>query len=95
MPAAARLTDSHSCPLTMPTPHVGGVIVGRGVHTVRIGYRNAVTKGSSCACGLGPSNRIAEGSATVFIHRRPAARMLDPTTHGGLITSGGPTVSIG
>ena len=86
----------------MPTPqrhghsrHVGGVIVGPGVASVHIGYRPAVTQGSNCACGLGPPNRIAMGSGTVSIDRKPAARMGDPTTHGGVITSGCAKVLIG
>ena len=95
MPAAARLADSHSCPLTVPATHVGGVIMGPGIASVKIGNRSAVAERSLCACGLGPPNRIAKGSTSVFIHRRPAARMGDPTTHGGFITSGCPTVRIG
>jgi uncharacterized Zn-binding protein involved in type VI secretion len=62
---------------------------------VLIGNRHAVTEGSTCACGLGPPNRIAKGSGSVFIHRRPAARMGDPTTHGGVVTSGCASVRIG
>lgn len=95
MPAAARLADAHSCPLTVPTTHVGGVIVGPAVSSVVIGYASAVTERSLCTCGLGPLNRIAKGSRTVSLDRRPAARMGDPTTHGGVVTSGCPTVSIG
>ena len=95
MPAAARLFDAHICPLTVPTTHVGGVIVGPGASTIMIGYRNAATAGSTCACGLGSPNRIAKGSNSVFLHRQPAARMGDPTTHGGAVISGCPTVSIG
>jgi uncharacterized Zn-binding protein involved in type VI secretion len=95
MPAAARLADAHSCPLTIPAAHVGGVIVGPGVSTVSIGYRSAVTEGSTCACGIDPSNRITKGSSSVVIARRPAARMGDPTSHGGVVTSGCVNVSIG
>lgn len=95
MPAAARLADAHSCPLTIPAAHVGGVLVGPGVASVVIGYRSAVTVGSRCACGLDPSNRIAKGSSSVVIARRPAARMGDPTTHGGVLTSGCANVLIG
>jgi uncharacterized Zn-binding protein involved in type VI secretion len=95
MPAAARLTDAHSCPLTVPATHVGGVIVGPCVASVVIEYRDAATERSTCACGLGPPNRIAKGSASVFINRKGAARMGDPTTHGGVVTSGCPNVSFG
>lgn len=95
MPFAARMFDTHSCPLTAPTAHVGGTIIGPGVSAVQIGYRNAVTVGSDCACGPGLPNRIVKGSATVMIDRKPAARMGDSTTHGGMVTSGCETVLIG
>lgn len=95
MPHAARMHDTHSCPLTVPTAHVGGTIIGPGVASVQIGHHNAVTVGSKCACGLGPPNMIAKGSATVVIDRKPAARMGDATTHGGMVTSGCMTVLIG
>jgi uncharacterized Zn-binding protein involved in type VI secretion len=35
------------------------------------------------------------GSPTVLIGNQPAARMLDPTAHGGVIVLGLPTVLIG
>jgi uncharacterized Zn-binding protein involved in type VI secretion len=38
---------------------------------------------------------IAMGSMTVLIGGLPAARMLDPTVHGGVIVMGLPTVLIG
>lgn len=97
MPAAARFADAHVCPMTTPKPHVGGLIEGRVASSVKIGHRNAATQGSTCACshGLLSRNTIAEGSTTVFIHRRPAARMGDRTTHGGMIISGYPKVLIG
>ena len=41
MPAAARITDMHTCPMvtpgTHPIPHVGGPIIGPGAPTVLIG----------------------------------------------------------
>ena len=40
MPAAARLTDLHTCPMQTPglppIPHVGGPVIGPGVPTVLI-----------------------------------------------------------
>ena len=41
MPAAARISDFHQCPMqtpgTPPIPHVGGPIIGPGAPTVLIG----------------------------------------------------------
>ena len=44
---------------------------------------------------VGPPDAIAKGSSTVMICFQPAARVGDPTLHGGTITLGLPTVSIG
>jgi len=41
------------------------------------------------------ANEIARGSATVLINDRPAARVSDPTTHGGQLLAGSPNVLIG
>jgi len=43
----------------------------------------------------GPPDVIVQGSATVFIGGRPAARVGDATAHGGSIVMGLPTVMIG
>jgi uncharacterized Zn-binding protein involved in type VI secretion len=50
--------------------------------------------GDSCVC-IGPPDTIVKGSATVMIGGKPAARMGDPTAHGGSIVLGLPTVMIG
>ncbi len=98
MPAAARLTDMHACPMQTPAvtpiPHVGGPIVGPGVPTVLIGGLPAAVMGDSCVC-VGPPDTIVMGSTTVFIGGKPAARMGDTTAHGGSIVLGCPTVQIG
>jgi uncharacterized Zn-binding protein involved in type VI secretion len=44
---------------------------------------------------VGPPDMIAMGSPTVLIGGLMAARMLDPTIHGGMIVIGWPTVLIG
>ena len=44
---------------------------------------------------VGPPDMIAMGSPTVLIGGLMAARMLDPTVHGGVIIFGWPTVLIG
>lgn len=98
MPPAARLTDMHTCPMQTPglppIPHVGGPVVGPGVATVLIGGLPAAVLGDSCVC-VGPPDSIVMGSTTVLINNRPAARLGDPTAHGGVIVFGWPTVMIG
>ena len=98
MPPAARLTDLHVCPMVTPglppIPHVGGPIVGPGVPTVLIGKMPAAVLGDSAVC-VGPPDTIIQGSTTVMIANKPAARIGDPTAHGGSIAIGWPTVLIG
>lgn len=98
MPAAARLTDMHICPMVTPgsppIPHVGGPVTGPGVPNVLIGGMPAAVMGDMCVC-IGPPDTIVKGSATVMISGRPAARMGDTTAHGGSIVLGVPTVMIG
>jgi hypothetical protein len=54
---------------------------------------------SRCLCKLNhysrPPDLIVTGSSTVFIGKKPAARMGDTCAHGGSIVSGCPTVLIG
>ena len=95
MPAAARVSDLHTCPMvTGVVPHVGGAILPAGVATVLIGNMPAATVGDKCTC-VGPPDPIAKGSATVLIGGKPAARIGDSTGHGGSIAAGCPTVLIG
>jgi len=96
MPAAARITDLHTCPMVNPggVPHVGGPVVGPGVASVIIGGMPAAVAGDIAVC-TGPPDSIAKGSATVMIGGRPAARQGDLTAHGGVIVAGNPTVQIG
>lgn len=98
MPAAARVTDMHQCPMQTPgvppIPHVGGPILPSGPPTVLIGDLPAATVGCSCLC-VGPPDSIVKGSSTVMIEGKPAARMGDSTAHGGSIVAGCPTVEIG
>ncbi|WP_010521965.1 PAAR domain-containing protein [Aquimarina agarivorans] len=95
MPAAARISDMHTCPMVTGTvPHVGGPIVGPSVPTVLIGGQPAAVVGDMCVCS-GPPDTIVKGSSTVFIGGKPAARMGDTTAHSGVIVQGLPTVNIG
>jgi len=98
MPAAARLTDLHTCPMQTPglppIPHVGGPVIGPGVPTVLIGKLPAAVVGDNAVC-VGPPDVVVQGSTTVMIGSRPAARMGDATAHGGSVVIGLPTVMIG
>jgi uncharacterized Zn-binding protein involved in type VI secretion len=96
MPFAARISDQHLCPLLNPngSPHTGGPIQPPGVVTVKIGGLAAATVGNVCLCA-GPPDSIQQGSMTVKIAGQPAARMGDPTVHGGSVASGCTTVNIG
>jgi uncharacterized Zn-binding protein involved in type VI secretion len=95
---AARLGDMHTCPMVTPglppVPHVGGPVTGPGIPTVLIGGTPAAVMGDMCVC-VGPPDTIIMGSTGVFIGGKPAARLGDPTVHGGVITLGCPTVLIG
>jgi len=98
MPAAARLTDFHQCPMQTqtypaPTPHVGGPINGPCQPTVLIGGLPAAVLGDMAVC-VGPPDTIVQGSSTVMIGGRPAARVGDATAHGGTIVLGCATVLI-
>ena len=77
-----------------PVPHVGGPIVGPGEATVLINNFPAAVVGDMCTC-TGPPDSIVMGSTTVLIGGKPAARMGDPTAHGGSVIIGSPNVLIG
>ena len=95
MPCAARLQDFHACPMVTGTvPHVGGPVAGPGIPTVMIAGMAAAVVGDMAACA-GPPDTIAAGSTTVKIGGKPAARLGDQTSHGGVIAVGAPTVMIG
>lgn len=95
MPAAARISDHHSCPAVNPgpVPHVGGPVAS-GDPTVLIGFQPAARKGDSASC-VPSTDTITDGDASVLIGDQPAARLGDPTAHGGRIQVGCPTVIIG
>ncbi len=95
MPAAARITDQHTCPMANPngSPHTGGPILPPGAGTVLIDGQPAACVGDMCACA-GPPDTITAGSGTVTIAGRAAARVGDSTAHGGSISAGSGTVVI-
>lgn len=98
MPAVARLTDFHECPMVTPSippiPHVGGPVIGPGEPTVLIGKLPAARVGDMLVC-VGPPDAIIKGSTNVMIGGVPAARMGDQTAHGGTIMLGALNVMIG
>lgn len=95
MSGAARVGDKTVCPLfDGPKPHVGGTIKN-GVQTVLIDGLAAANVGGTCECKSPAPNMIALGAMTVLIGNRPAARMGDPTAHGGQIVGGSSSVDIG
>lgn len=95
MPPAARLSDMHVCPMvTGVVPHVGGPILPPCAPTVLIGFLPAAGTGDMALC-TGPPDTIAIGSPTVLIEHKFAARLGDPTVHGGVIVMGCPSVFIG
>jgi uncharacterized Zn-binding protein involved in type VI secretion len=94
MPPAARITDMHVCPASSPNPHVGGPILPPGEVTVLIEGLPAATLGAMAVC-TGPTSTVILGSSTVLISGKPAARVGDPTAHGGTIVLGSATVLIG
>jgi uncharacterized Zn-binding protein involved in type VI secretion len=80
--------------VTVLVPHVGGPILPPGAPTVLIDFLPAATVTSMATC-VGPPDVIIMGSLGVMINFLPAARMLDPTAHGGVIMLGSPTCIIG
>lgn len=95
MPPAARVTDMHVCPMvTGIVPHVGGPILPPCEPTVLIEFLPAARITDLATC-VGPPDSILMGSPTVLIGGLMAARMGDPTVHGGVIVTGAPTVQIG
>ena len=89
MPPATRMTDVHAC-LLMPA----GPVTGPCVPTVLTGRMPQAVVGDLCAC-IGPPDAIVRGSASVFVGKRPSARIGDATAKGGATILGWPTVIIG
>lgn len=75
-------------------PHVGGPIVGPCSPNVLIGGLPAARITDKAQC-VGPPDMIVAGSACVLIDGLSAARIGDPTVHGGAIVTGLPSVLIG
>jgi uncharacterized Zn-binding protein involved in type VI secretion/pimeloyl-ACP methyl ester carboxylesterase len=89
-PQAARLGDNHLCP-----QHLGKIVATNTAPTILIEGRPAARVTSQLVCIGGPLDTVAMGEPTVLMMGLDAARMLDGTLHGGLISEGAPTVLIG
>jgi uncharacterized Zn-binding protein involved in type VI secretion len=101
MPLAARVGDTHSCPMPGPPPsglppHAIGMIQPPGAPTVTIGGPFAALFGDMIMCTPpNPPATIIQGSISVKIGGKMAARQTDKSSHGGSILAGCPTVTIG
>lgn len=91
---AARFSDMHVCPLTTPTPHVGGPITTPCAPTVQINARLGARALDLATC-TGPADIVTQGAATVLVGGMPAAFLTDLTLHGGSIVSGSFNVFVG
>jgi uncharacterized Zn-binding protein involved in type VI secretion len=92
---AARVGDFHVCPMvTGVVPHVGGPIMPPCAPTVITGKMPQARVMDMLTC-VGPLDAIQMGASTVIVVGMPAARMFDPTLHGGVIMLGEITVLIG
>jgi len=95
MSFAARISDFHTCTMVTGTiPHVGGPIIGPGALSVLIGGFPAALVGDLCTC-VGPPDSLLAGSSSVLIEGKPAVRMGDSSAHGGVVSLGCFTVTIG
>jgi len=92
---AARVTDPHVCPMSTGfVAHGGGPIMPPCEPTVETGNLKQARISDMATC-VGPPDVIAQGSSTVTVRGLFAARMIDPTVHGGTILMGLFTVIIG
>ena len=85
MPAAARVTDNHICPLIHPPPHVGGPILAPGALTVQINGFAAARVGDKAFCVGVPPDTLRGGSLSVLIENAPATRLGDSTDVGKVV----------
>lgn len=91
----ARIGDMHKCPQGVgPTAHEGGPLAGPGVPSVMVGGQPVAVVTDQATCS-GATDTVVKGADAVLIGGRPVARMGDPTSHGGVIVMGLPTVIVG
>ncbi len=94
MPAAARATDMHACPVVAgAVAHVGGPLMA-ACTSVLIDNLPAAVVGDKATCAVGVAN-VVIGEATVLVEHKPAAHLGSTTSHGGVVVMGSPTVLVG
>lgn len=92
----AVVDNYHTCPLVDPgpKPHVGGPIITGQSH-VRVNGTPIAVAGDRCLCiGAGSHDPISSGSKIARVNGKAIARLGDPTSHGGRIVQGVPTVRV-
>lgn len=95
MPLAARVTDFHSCPASNgPVPHIGGPIIPPASLNVQTNSLPQARCTDEATC-VGPPDFIVVGSGSVMVNNKMAARLTDPTMHGGVIALSSMNVEIG
>lgn len=86
---AARQTDPHGCPnhgvSPIDSPCEAGVLIEN---------KPAARQGDAATCPTGP-DAILDGSPTVLIGNKPAARVTEKCAHGGAVLFGANSVFIG
>lgn len=85
---AARIGDPHACPA-----HGDGRLA-EGARSVIIDGKPAVREGDLVACPLSQTT-VLRGEPSVLFNGKPAARVLDKSGHGGLISQGSSSVTVG
>lgn len=95
MPAATRLGDNNTghdaCPPVALASASGDVFINeRGA-----GRLNDTYASHSCKIHSPHVGHVSNGSTTVFINGRPAARIGDSISCGGSVAEGSPDVFIG
>lgn len=95
MPLAARVTDFHSCPAASgPIPHLGGPVLPPCSVNVQTNLLPQARATDRAQC-VGPPDFIVVGSSSVMVNDMMAARLTDPTMHGGVIAMSSMNVEIG
>jgi uncharacterized Zn-binding protein involved in type VI secretion len=93
--AARTILDNHTCPLTTPSPHGGGMILPPGAPHTTINGLPAARVGDKALCIAPAMDTVRGGLITVFIDGSPASRELDKTDVGNILPGASPNVKLG
>ena len=92
MNPAARISDTHTCPMSDgPKPHVGGPILAPCAPSVLVGGLPQARVSDMATC-VGPPDIIAIGAVSVLVQGLPDARQPESPAPGGVVTCVGPTL---